>query len=83
MKTKKPRSKLQQVTTQAHHAIYFSLHKFFPHELDKIVISMDTWRLLTEYNKLTGLLKESIRKDSDITKQLIRHYDKKKLDSKP
>lgn len=82
-KAKKPRSKLQQVTTQANHLVYFRLQPIGMHSMRKLVSSDDTRVYLELYSDALDNLVASIKRDSDITKQLIRHYDKKKLDSKP
>lgn len=83
MKTKKPRSKLQQVQAQANHAIYFRLRKLYPCAgLNKMVLSNGTRTLLAEYNSVVFLLQLAIKIDADKTKQLIRARDKKKIDNK-
>lgn len=82
MRTKKKRSKLQQVHSQANYAIYFRLHKFFLHEIDKLVVSNDTKVYLELYNNAVDDLKLAIKLDTNKTKQLIRERNMKKVDNK-
>lgn len=78
----KPHSKLQQVQSQANHAMYFRLHEFNTCALSKILVSYHTKQLIDQYNKLVVLLKTSIYVDATFTKNLIRERDAKRNSNK-
>ena len=75
----KPRSKLQQVQSQASWVTNFCLHPLHYHHTSKIVLRESTKQMIRNYESLSNSIRMAILVDAEATKRHIRERDAKIL----